>query len=120
MSFKYYLSLVFIIIFTSICFCSQEEQINLSAIADYSVIPSHVFVIKNKLFLDFDAKNLYLTLRMPKQHKKNEIKRLKLDAEKITKKEELIENVENPVDFHMGKSYNPVVTSGRGEIPHRR
>ena len=94
MSFKYYLSLVFIIIFTSICFCSQEEQINLSAIADYSVIPSHVFVIKNKLFLDFDAKNLYLTLRMPKQHKKNEIKRLKLDAEKITKKEELIENVE--------------------------
>ena len=74
-------------------FCSQEEQINLSAIADYSIMPSKVFIIKNKLFLDFGAKNLYLTLRIPKQYKKNEIKRLKLDAEKIAKKEDLIEEV---------------------------
>ena len=74
-------------------FCSQKEQINLSAIADYSLMPSRVFIIKNKLFLDFGAKNLYLTLRIPKQYKKNEIKRLKLDAEKIAKKENLIETV---------------------------
>lgn len=93
MSFKYYLSLVFIISFVSVSFCSQEEQINLSAIADYSIMPSKVFIIKNKLFLDFEAKNLYLTLRIPRQHKKNEIKRLKLDAEKIAKKENLIEEV---------------------------
>lgn len=93
MSFKYYLSLVFIISFVSVSFCSQEEQINLSAIADYSIMPSKVFIIKNKLFLDFGAKNLYLTLRIPRQHKKNEIKRLKLDAEKIAKKENLIEEV---------------------------
>ncbi len=93
MSFKYYLSLVFIISFVSVSFCSQEEQINLSAIAEYSVMPSKVFIIKNKLFLDFGAKNLYLTLRIPKQYKKNEIKRLKLDAEKIAKKEDLIEDV---------------------------
>ncbi|MBR3627783.1 MAG: phosphatidylserine/phosphatidylglycerophosphate/cardiolipin synthase family protein, partial [Elusimicrobia bacterium] len=93
MSFKYYLSLVFIISFVSVSFCSQEEQINLSAIAEYLVMPSKVFIIKNKLFLDFGAKNLYLTLRIPKQYKKNEIKRLKLDAEKIAKKEDLIEDV---------------------------
>ena len=93
MSFKYYLSLVFIIFFVSASFCSQEEQINLSAIADYSLMPSRVFIIKNKLFLDFGAKNLYLTLKIPKQYKKNQIKRLKLDAEKIAKKENLIENV---------------------------
>ena len=43
--------------------------------------------------MDFGAKNLYLTLRIPKQYKKNQIKRLKLDAEKITKKENLIEEV---------------------------
>ena len=94
MSFKYYLSLVFLIFFVSVSFCSQEEQINLSAIADYSLMPSKVFIIKNKLFLDFGVKNLYLTLRIPKQYKKNEIKRLKLDAEKITKKGNKIEVVD--------------------------
>ncbi len=93
MSLKYYLSLVFIIFFASTCFCSVEEQINLSDIANYSVLPSKTFIIKNKLFLDFGAKNLYLTLRIPKQYKKNQIKRLKLDAEKTTKKEDLIEEV---------------------------
>lgn len=93
MSFKYFLSLVFIIFFASTCFCSVEEQINLSDIANYSLLPSKTFMIKNKLFLDFGAKNLYLTLRIPKQYKKNQIKRLKLDAEKITKKENLIEEV---------------------------
>ncbi|MCR4663470.1 MAG: phosphatidylserine/phosphatidylglycerophosphate/cardiolipin synthase family protein [Endomicrobiaceae bacterium] len=93
MSFKYCLSLVFTILFVSISFCSQEEQINLSAISDYSIIPSKIFVLKNKLFLDFGAKNLYLTLKLPKQYKKNEIKRLKLDAEKIAKKENKIEEV---------------------------
>ena len=90
---KYFLSLVFIISFVSTCFCSVEEQINLSEIANYSVLPSKTFIIKNKLFLDFGAKNLYLTLRIPKQYKKNQIKRLKLDAEKIAKKENLIEEV---------------------------
>ncbi|MBO7611253.1 MAG: phosphatidylserine/phosphatidylglycerophosphate/cardiolipin synthase family protein [Elusimicrobia bacterium] len=94
MSFKYYLSLAFTILFVSVCFCSQKEQIDLAAIANYSITPSKVFVLKNKLFIDFGAKNLYLTLKFPKQYKKNEIKRLKLDAEKITKKEDLIEKVD--------------------------
>ena len=93
MSLKYYLSFCLIFLFVSTCFCSVEEQINLSEIANYSVLPSKTFIIKNKLFLDFGAKNLYLTLRIPKQYKKNQIKRLKLDAEKITKKENLIEEV---------------------------
>ena len=91
---KYFLSLVFTILFVSVCFCSQKEQIDLAAIANYSITPSKVFVLKNKLFIDFGAKNLYLTLKFPKQYKKNEIKRLKLDAEKITKKEDLIEEVD--------------------------
>ena len=94
MSFKYCLSLIFTVLFVSVCFCSQKEQIDLAGIANYSITPSNVFVIKNKLFLDFGAKNLYLTLKFPKQYKKNEIKRLKLDADKITKKENLIEKVE--------------------------
>ena len=94
MSFKYYLSLAFTILFVSVCFCSQKEQIDLAAIANYSITPSKVFVLKNKLFIDFGAKNLYLTLKFPKQYKKNEIKRLKLDAEKIKKKEDLIEKVD--------------------------
>ena len=68
--------------FASTCFCSVEEQIKLSDIANYSLLPSKTFIIKNKLFLDFGAKNLYLTLRIPKQYKKNQIKRLKLDAER--------------------------------------
>ena len=55
---KYFLSLLFTVLFVSVCFCSQKEQIDLSAIANYSIIPSNVFVIKNKLFLDFGAKNL--------------------------------------------------------------
>lgn len=93
MSLKYYLSFCLIFLFVSTCFCSVEEQINLSDIANYSLLPSKTFMIKNKLFLDFGAKNLYLTLRIPKQYKKNQIKRLKLDAEKITKKENLIEEV---------------------------
>ena len=94
MPFKYFLSFSLIFLFVSVCFCSQEEQINLSAIADYSLTPSKIFVIKNKLFLDFGVKNLYLTLKIPKQYKKNEIKRLKLDAEKITKKGNKIEKVD--------------------------
>ena len=93
MSLKYYLSFCLIFLFVSTCFCSVEEQINLSDIANYSLLPSKTFMIKNKLFLDFGAKNLYLTLRIPKQYKKNQIKILKLDAEKITKKENLIEEV---------------------------
>lgn len=93
MSFKYCLSLLFTVLFVSVCFCSQKEQIDLAGIANYSIIPSNVFVIKNKLFLDFGAKNLYLTLRIPKQYKNNAVKRLKLDAEKTKKKENIIEPV---------------------------
>jgi cardiolipin synthase len=86
-------------------FCSQEEQINLSAIADYSLMPSRVFIIKNKLFLDFGVKNLYLTLKIPKQYKKNQIKRLKLDAEKIAKKGNKIE----PVDILSTQKYQQIM-----------
>lgn len=92
---KYFLSLIFTVLFVSVCFCSIEEQINLAAIADYSLLPSRVFVIKNKLFLDFEANNLYLTVKLPRHgNKRNEIKRVELDAEKIGKKEKDIELVE--------------------------
>lgn len=88
--FKYHLPFCLIFLFVSLCFSSQREQIKLSDVANYSIIPSKVFLIKNKLFLDFDAQNLYLTLKLPKHNKKNEIKRLKLDAQKIKTKDENI------------------------------
>lgn len=105
MPFKYFLSFSLIFLFVSVCFCSQEEQINLSDIANYSLTPSKIFVIKNKLFLDFGVKNLYLTLKIPKQYKKNEIKRLKLDAEKIAKKGNKIE----PVDILSTQKYQQIM-----------
>ena len=96
MSFKYCLSLFFTVLFVSVCFCSQEEQINLSDIANYSLLPSKTFIIKNKLFLDFGAKNLYHTLQ---------IKRLKFDVEKITKKENSI----NEIDILSTQKYQQIM-----------
>ena len=91
--FKYYLSFYFIIFCVSVCFCSQKEQINLSNIQDYSQVPDRVFLIKNKLFFDYGAENLFLTVKISKKGKNNEIKRLKLDAEKIEKKENKIKEI---------------------------
>lgn len=102
---KYFLSLIFTVLFVSVCFCSQKEQIDLAAIANYSIIPSNVFVIKNKLFLDFGAKNLYLTLRIPKQYKNNTVKRLKLDAEKTKNKENFME----PVEILSNEMYQQII-----------
>ena len=92
---KYFLSLFFILIFVAVdSLSSQETKIDLSKVANYSIKPSRVFLIKNKLYLDYGVKNLYLSLRIPKTHNKGEIKRLKLDVQNITKKENRIEIIE--------------------------
>lgn len=91
--FKYYLSLLFIFTFSSLCFCSQKEQINLSDIQNYEELPKRVFVIKNKLFFDYGSENLFLTVKLSKKGKNNEIRRLKLDAEKIKNKENKIKEI---------------------------
>ena len=91
---KYFLSLYFLLIFVLNAFPSQETKIDLAKVANYLLRPSRVFFIKNKLYFDYGVKNLYLSLRVPKTHKKGELKRLKLDAQNITKKENKIENIE--------------------------
>lgn len=91
---KYLLSLYFLLIFAANSFSSQETKIDLSKVANYLLKPSRVFLIKNKLYFDYDIKNLYLSLRVPKTHKKGELKRLKLEIQNITKKENKIEIVE--------------------------
>jgi len=72
---------------------AKNVKIDLAEIAEYNVVPQRVFVIKNKLFLDYNLHNLYLTVRIPKKADKYDIKRLKLDAENISKKENKIEEI---------------------------
>ena len=93
MPFKYYLSFCLIFLLVSVCYALQKGQINLSDVADYSSVPEKVFIIKNKLFLDYGAENLFLTVRLSKKAKNNEIKRLKLDVEKIKNKENKIKEI---------------------------
>ena len=96
----------FILIFVVDSFSSQETKIDLSKVANYSIKPSRVFLIKNKLYLDYGVKNLYLSLRIPKTHNKGEIKRLKLDVQNITKKENRIEIIE----ILSQESYQKIIT----------
>ena len=103
---KYFLSLFFILIFVVDSFSSQETKIDLSKVANYSIKPSRVFLIKNKLYIDYGVKNLYLSLRIPKTHNKGEIKRLKLDVQNITKKENRIEIIE----ILSQESYQKIIT----------
>lgn len=104
---KYFLSLFFILIFVAVdSLSSQETKIDLSKVANYSIKPSRVFLIKNKLYLDYGVKNLYLSLRIPKTHNKGEIKRLKLDVQNITKKENRIEIIE----ILSQESYQKIIT----------
>ena len=104
---KYFLSLFFILIFVAVdSLSSQETKIDLSKVANYSIKPSRVFLIKNKLYLDYGVKNLYLSLRIPKTHNKGEIKRLKLDVQNITKKENRIEIIE----ILSRESYQKIIT----------
>ena len=63
-------------------------------------------MIKNKLYIDYGVKNLYLSLRIPKTHNKGEIKRLKLDVQNITKKENRIEIIE----ILSQESYQKIIT----------
>ncbi len=91
--FKYFLSFCFILFCISVCFCSQTEQISLSNIQEYSQIPNRVFLIKNKLCFDYGIENLFLTVKLSKKGKNNEVKRLKLDAEKVEKKESKIKEI---------------------------
>ena len=93
MSFKYFLSFCLLLSAVSALYCSQAKQINLSQIADYTSVPSKVFIIKNKLFLDYGIENLFLTVRLSKKAKNNEIKRLKLDAENVKNKENKIKEI---------------------------
>ena len=96
----------FILIFVVDSFSSQETKIDLSKVAKYSIKPLRVFLIKNKLYLDYGVKNLYLSLRIPKTHNKGEIKRLKLDVQNITKKENRIEIIE----VLSQESYQKIIT----------
>ena len=89
---KYFLTVFFILLSLS-CSYGKNVKIDLAEIAEYNITPQRVFVIKNKLFLDYNLANLYLTVRIPKKADKYEIKRLKLDAENISKKENKIEEI---------------------------
>jgi len=89
---KYFLSVCLILLSLSYSY-AKNVKIDLAEIAEYNVVPQRVFVIKNKLFLDYNLHNLYLTVRIPRKADKYEIKRLKLDAENISKKENKIEEI---------------------------
>lgn len=69
------------------------DILNLSDIQNYKELPKRVFVIKNKLFFDYGSENLFLTVKLSKKGKNNEIKRLKLDAEKISNKKNKIKQI---------------------------
>ena len=69
------------------------DILDLSDIQNYKELPKRVFVIKNKLFFDYGSENLFLTVKLSKKGKNNEIRRLKLDAEKIKNKENKIKEI---------------------------
>lgn len=69
------------------------DILDLSDIQNYEELPKRVFVIKNKLFFDYGSENLFLTVKLSKKGKNNEIRRLKLDAEKIKNKENKIKEI---------------------------
>jgi len=89
---KYFLTVCLILLSLSYSY-GKNVKIDLAKIAEYNITPQRVFVIKNKLFLDYNLHNLYLTVKIPKKADKYEIKRLKLDAENILKKENRIEEI---------------------------
>ncbi|WP_413852682.1 phospholipase D-like domain-containing protein [Candidatus Ruminimicrobium bovinum] len=89
---KYFLTFFLILLFLPYSY-GKSVKIDLAKIANYTVNPKRVFVIKNKLFIDYDLHNLYLTVKIPKHAETHKIKRLKLDAEKIIKKEDKIEEI---------------------------
>ena len=89
---KYFLSFLVLLLLVSYSYC-KNYKIDLAQIANYTITPERVFVIKNKLFIDYNLPNLYLTLKLPKQSEIHKIKRLKLDAENISKKENKIEEI---------------------------
>lgn len=74
-------------------FAASKDKIDLAKVEDYSLLPSRAFLIKNKLFLDFDIENLFLSVKLSKKNKNNTVKRLKLDVENIKKKEEKIKEI---------------------------
>ena len=69
------------------------DILDLSDIQNYEELPKRVFVIKNKLFFDYGSENLFLTVKLSKKGKNNEIRRLKLDAEKIKNKGNKIKEI---------------------------
>ena len=89
---KYFLAVCLIFLSLSYSY-GKNVKIDLAEIAEYNIVPQRVFVIKNKLFLDYNLHNLYLTVKIPKKTDKYEIKRLKLDAENVSKKENKIEEI---------------------------
>ena len=91
--FKYYFSFFLILLSVNCLFAASKDKIDLSKVEDYSIMPSRVFLIKNKLFLDFGNENLFLTVRFSKKSNLSTVKRLKLDVEKIKNKENKIKEI---------------------------
>ncbi len=90
---KFIFSLCILSLSVSFCLADSEDKINLSKVEDYSLMPARVFLLKNKLFLDFNVENLFLTVKLSKKGKNNTVKRLKLDAEKIKNKKDKIKEI---------------------------
>lgn len=89
---KYFLTVCLILLSLSYSY-GKNVKIDLVKIANYTIVPERVFILKNKLFVDYNLPNLYLTIKIPKQSETHKIKRLKLDAENILKKENKIEEI---------------------------
>lgn len=93
------MKLIYCLLICLIFYCniSYASSIDLSQIADYTIKPTKVFIIKNKLYLNFGEKYIFLTAKLPKEKSyakhNNEIIRLKLDAEKVKEKSKKIKDV---------------------------
>ena len=88
----------FLLICLFFCFnISYSSGIDLSQIADYTIKPTKVFIVKNKLYLNFGEEYIFLTTKLPKEKSyakhNNEIIRLKLDTEKLKDKSKRIKDV---------------------------
>ena len=87
------IKIIFIILTILFIQIIYGDILDLSDIQNYEELPKRVFVIKNKLFFDYGSENLFLTVKLSKKGKNNEIRRLKLDAEKIKNKGNKIKEI---------------------------
>lgn len=84
---------IILVLSVNCLFAASRDKIDLSKVEDYSLMPSRVFLIKNKLFFDFGNENLFLTVRLSKKTNLSTVKRLKIDVEKIKNKEDKIKEI---------------------------